>query len=222
MNHQYESSTDRTVTSIVVRVGLALLILLALLIASANGQTQSENSVGTPPIHVTHVLGFEDVRRNVTGDLSIQDDALRFQRDGSPASQVTITSIQNIFLGEQDKQVGGVPMMLGKAALPYSGGRVVSLFSHKKYDSLTIEYRDSSGGFHGAIFRVAKGTGRDLQRCSARARRTYRPIGGSWSRSKVHQRYPWKSRNGASRSTELIPAPQLLIRVSLMRFTRIS
>ena len=89
--------------------------------------------------------------------LSIQDDALRFQRDGSPVSQVTITFIQNIFLGEQDKQVGGVPMMLGKAALPYSGGRLVSLFSHKKYDSLTIEYRDSSGGFHGAIFRMAKG-----------------------------------------------------------------
>ena len=146
MNYQHESSTDRTVTSTVVRLGLALLILLALLMASANGQTQSEN-VATPSIYVTHVLGFEDVRRNVSGDLSIQDDVLRFQRDGSPASQVTITSIQNIFLGEQDKQVGGVPMMLGKAALPYSGGRVVSLFSHKKYDSLTIEYRDSSGGF---------------------------------------------------------------------------
>jgi hypothetical protein len=29
-------------------------------------------------------------------------------------------------------------MMLGKAAVPYGGGRVVSLFSHKKYDSLTI------------------------------------------------------------------------------------
>lgn len=125
MNHQHESSTDRTVTSIVVRVGLALLILLALLMASANGQSQSENSAAAPFMHVTHVLGFEDVRRNVRGDLSIQDDALRFQRDGNPTSQVTITSIQNIFLGEQDKQVGGVPMMLGKAALPYGGGRMV-------------------------------------------------------------------------------------------------
>jgi hypothetical protein len=34
---------------------------------------------------------------------------------------------------------------------------MVSLFSHKKYDSLTIEYRDSSGGFHGALFRLTKG-----------------------------------------------------------------
>jgi hypothetical protein len=36
---------------------------------------------------------------------------------------------------------------------------VVSLFSHKKYDSLTIEYLDSNGGFHGAIFRLARGQG---------------------------------------------------------------
>ena len=36
---------------------------------------------------------------------------------------------------------------------------MVSLFSHKKYDSLTIEYLDSTGGFHGAIFRLAKGQG---------------------------------------------------------------
>lgn len=36
---------------------------------------------------------------------------------------------------------------------------MVSLFSHKKYDSLTIEYLDSNVGFHGAIFRLAKGQG---------------------------------------------------------------
>ena len=84
---------------------------------------------------------------------------LRFQRDGRAAAQVSIASIQNISLGEQDKQVGGVPMTLGKAAVPFGGGRVVSLFSHKKYDSLVIEYLDSRGGFHGVIFRLAKGQG---------------------------------------------------------------
>lgn len=119
----------------------------------------TENSIVGARIHVTHVLGFEDVRRNVSGELSIQDGDLRFQRDKTPAAHVTTTSIQNISLGEQDKQVGGVPLMMGNAAVPYGGGRMVSLFSHKKYDSLTIEYLDSGGGFHGAIFRLAKGQG---------------------------------------------------------------
>src|SRR5271165_6869295 len=42
---------------------------------------------------------------------------------------------------------------------PYGGGRVVSLFAHKKYDTLTLEYVDVDGGVHGAIFQVAKGQG---------------------------------------------------------------
>jgi hypothetical protein len=50
-------------------------------------------------------------------------------------------------------------MMLGKAAVPFGGGRVISLFAHKKYDSLAIEYLDTSGGFHGAIFRLPRGKG---------------------------------------------------------------
>jgi len=133
--------------------------LLAWFATTANGQSQPETSAASSSIHVKHVLGFEDVKRNASGELSIQDDGLRFQRDGSQAAQVSITSIQNISLGEEDKQVGGVPLMLGKTAVPFGGGRVVSLFSHKKYDSLTIEYLDSSGGFHGAIFQLTKGQG---------------------------------------------------------------
>ena len=37
-------------------------------------------------------------------------------------------------------------MKLGKAEAPYGGGRVVSLFAHKKYDTVTLEYADSEEG----------------------------------------------------------------------------
>jgi len=159
MNREDKSSADPVLRPLLVRGSLALVVLLVWLLASAKGQSQSEKPAAIHSIHVTHVLGFENVRRNVSGELSIHDDDLSFQGDKTPTAQVSISSIQNISLGEQDKQVGGVPMMLSKAAVPYSGGRVVSLFSHKKYDSVTIEYLDSSGGFHGAIFRLAKGQG---------------------------------------------------------------
>lgn len=158
MNRQPKYTTDPVLRSLLIRGGLALLVLLAWFM-TAKGQSQPESSIVGARIHVTHVLGFEDVRRNVSGELSIEDDDLRFQRDKTQAAQVSITSIQDISLGEQDKQIGGVPLMMGKAAVPYGGGRMVSLFSHKKYDSLTIEYVDSTGGFHGAIFRLAKGQG---------------------------------------------------------------
>ena len=48
-------------------------------------------------------------------------------------------------------------MTLGKAAIPYSGGRVVSLVAHKKYDTLTLQYVDDDGAVHGAIFQLHKG-----------------------------------------------------------------
>ncbi|MGP0097378.1 MAG: hypothetical protein ACLPHI_10100 [Terriglobales bacterium] len=91
--------------------------------------------------------------------LSIQNDTLRFQKDGDPDAEVNTASVRALFLGEESKQVGGVPMKLGKAAAPYGGGRVVSLFAHKKYDTLTLEYVDSNGGVHGAIFQLKKGQG---------------------------------------------------------------
>jgi len=163
MNRQRDSFTTSVLTSPLLRGGFALLILLAWLAGTANGQSQVETSAASSSIHVKHVLGFEGVRRNTSGELSIQDDGLRFQQDGKPAAQVSITSIHDISLGEEDNQVGGLPMTLGKTAVPFGGGRVVSLFSHKKYDSLTIEYLDSSGGFHGSIFQLAKGKGQTVK-----------------------------------------------------------
>ncbi|HET8891214.1 MAG TPA: hypothetical protein VFQ41_20085 [Candidatus Angelobacter sp.] len=155
MNRQFDLRADATL----FRFGLAVLVLLGWLVIAANGQEklQPEASNGNSSIRATHVLGLEGVHRNTRGELSIQGDRLQFQAGGNPVVQVNIASIQNISLGDDDKQVGGVPMMLGKAAVPFGGGRVVSLFSHKKYDSLTIGYLDSNGGFRGVVFRMKKG-----------------------------------------------------------------
>src|SRR5215467_10819515 len=102
-------------------------------------------------VHATHLLGFQDAPNNATGILSIQGDALQFQKEGRPAVQVKLASIHGVFLGEQSRQVGGTAMMVAKAAVPYGGGRVISAFAHKKYDTVVLEYIDSKSGLHGAI-----------------------------------------------------------------------
>jgi hypothetical protein len=91
---------------------------------------------------------------------------VQFQRDGSPTAQVNVSSIQDIFVEDEDKQVGGTAMTLGKTAARYGGGRVVSLFAHKKYDFLTVEYLDNNGGFHDAIFQLDKGKDKPSRRTS--------------------------------------------------------
>jgi hypothetical protein len=117
------------------------------------------NAHGAFSIQAIHLLGWPNTRNNCKGTLSTQDNLLQFQQGGKPVTQVGIASVRHVFLGEESMQVGGVPMKIGKAAAPYGAGRVVSLFAHKKYDTLTLEYVDSDGGVHGAIFQMLKGQG---------------------------------------------------------------
>ena len=145
-------------------VGHALIRVWALLFSSglsalAQSTAPPVNASAPFSIRATHLLGLENTKSNCNGTLSIQGDALQFQQGAKPGAEVRITSIQAVFLGKESKQVGGLPMKLGKAAAPYGGGRVVSLFAHKKYDTLTLKYVDSDGGVHGAIFQLSKGQG---------------------------------------------------------------
>ena len=147
---------DRLLACLLLVVGCSTAML-------AQNPSGPGSVAGGPGIRVTHVLGFEGVSSNAKGNLSIQDSSLQFQKNGGAADQVSIASIQDVSLGEESKQVGGLPMTLGKAAAPFGGGRVVSLFSHKKYDTLTLEYLDVNGGLHGAIFQLSKGQGQVLK-----------------------------------------------------------
>jgi hypothetical protein len=137
---------------------LAVLICCGL-VAPAQQIAQRGNTSASFSTRATHLLGFANTRSNSTGTLSVQDDSLQFQQNGKPGSKVKIASIRDIFLGAESKQVGGLPMTLGKTAAPFGGGRVVSLFAHKKYDTLTLEYVDADEGIHGAIFQLTRGRG---------------------------------------------------------------
>lgn len=143
------------------RISRMLTYLTLAICCRAGLMAQNQRAADTPSkgatLRVTHILGLEGISRNATGDLSIQGDALRFQKTQGFHAQIAIGSIQNLTIGEQDKQVGGVPMTLARSATPYGGGRVVALFSHKKFETVTLEYLDSNGGFHGAIFQLNRG-----------------------------------------------------------------
>jgi hypothetical protein len=144
--------------------GRLVLRLFALLICcnlTAPAQYTAQRGDGSVrfSIRAIHLLGFENAKSNCSGTLSIQDSFLQFQQTGKIIADINIGSVRDVFLGEESRQVGGLPLTLGKAAAPCGGGRVVSLFSHKNYDTVTLEYLDSDGGIHGAIFQLAKKQG---------------------------------------------------------------
>ena len=139
--------------------GVCALWLSASVAALAQGTAPALKANQPFSIRATHVAGLPNTKSNCKGTLSAQDNVLRFQQSGKTVAQVDIASVRDVFLGEESMQVGGLPMKIGKAAAPFGGGRVVSLFAHKKYDTLTLEYVDGDGGVHGAIFQVTKGQG---------------------------------------------------------------
>ena len=132
----------------------------ACLIAQNFDQVRTASS--RPVLRARAVLGLERVANNSMGELSIQDDVFVYSRREGPTIRMPLSAIQGAFLSQEDKQVGGMPMALVQAATPYGGGRVISLFAHKKYDFMTLEYFDSNGGFHGAIYQLNKGQGQVL------------------------------------------------------------
>ena len=142
---------------------MLVMLMFSSLAAVAQNAAQAGNTAAPFSVRATHLLGFEGTKNNCNGTLSLQDDSLQFQQNGKPAAKIRIDSVRNIFLGGESKQVGGLPMTLGKAAVPFGGGRAVSLFSHKKYDTVTLEYVDSDAGVHGAIFQMSKGQGEVLK-----------------------------------------------------------
>jgi hypothetical protein len=105
---------------------------------------------------VRSVIGLEDVKPGAKGTITSIRAGLEFS-SGKKHTEIPISSIQDIFTGEESRQdVGGMKGTLVEAAIPYGGGRVVSLFSHR-VDVLTVEYADPQGGFHGAIFVLPAG-----------------------------------------------------------------
>jgi len=115
---------------------------------------QASQSTSIP--NVKCVIGLENIKPNTRGTLSLLPTGLEFATDKNKVD-ISTASIQDIFTGQESRQdVSGAGGTLVKAAIPYGGGRIVSLFSHG-VEVLTVEYVDSNGGFHGTIFVLAAG-----------------------------------------------------------------
>ncbi|HXN65697.1 MAG TPA: hypothetical protein VN862_10210 [Candidatus Acidoferrales bacterium] len=123
---------------------------------------QTDSSTGTAAaapgttLDVVHVLGFENVKRGAKGGLTVAPAALQFV-NGKHHAEIGIPAIQDILTDKDSRMyVRGTTGTLAKMAIPYGGGRVVSLFA-EGIDVLTLVYQDPNGGEHDVIFILHKG-----------------------------------------------------------------
>ncbi len=136
------------------RIFLISVALFAWTYDWALGQTPATTSSTAIP-NVVHVLGLENIKRNAKGKLLVQAGKMQFE-SGAARAEVGIASILDVFTGQDSKRlIGGTLGTVSVLAAPYETGRIISLF-RAKIDVLTLEYRDSNGGLHGAVFTLAK------------------------------------------------------------------
>ena len=150
------------------RCSLLAVACAALAVAAAAQQREGVNGV-------THVIGLENVARNATGTLIVDDTALRFL-SSSGRADIPLARVQDVVTGDDSKRVVRGTLQALSMFAPYGGGRFLSLFRHK-IDLLTIEYRDEAGGLHGVVLTLPDGTALVVKRQMVeRGARTTVPI----------------------------------------------
>ena len=131
----------------------AALPILVLLISATLSQAGEPTT--TFSTEAVQIIGFGDIRNNTKGTLEMKDGALHFASSkGSFA--VNANNIQDVVTGnDTQRAIGGTLGTISQLG-PYGSGRALSLL-RTKIDTFTIEYRDSDGALHGAIFTMQVG-----------------------------------------------------------------
>jgi len=140
------------------RIGRVLLLnggmaCAALFVQALFVQSRAETpEAGTK---VTQVAGLSGVKSKTKGHLVVNGGNLNFTHEHLKVD-LPVNSVEDVVTGnDSQRAVGGALGTLSMLA-PYGGGRFLSLF-RTKLDTLTIKYRDTDGGLHGAIFTMPVG-----------------------------------------------------------------
>ncbi|MBC7772311.1 MAG: hypothetical protein H7210_07450 [Pyrinomonadaceae bacterium] len=102
-----------------------------------------------------HLIGLPGIKAKLDGELVLTPNEIMF----TTPDHLTIinrTRIHALSAGDQRIEKGGRLGWLGRRAIPYGGGSVMAMVTQSKVGLLTIEFRDSSGRYHGAVFVLPK------------------------------------------------------------------
>jgi hypothetical protein len=114
-------------------------------------------------VKVTQITGLTGVKNKTSGKLTVEGGNLSFSHERTKVD-VPANSVEDVVTGADSQRViHGTLGSLGLLAAPYGSGRFLSLF-RSKLDTVTIKYRDTDGGLHGAIFTMPVGKAEGLKK----------------------------------------------------------
>lgn len=137
---------------------------LTLVSSASPGQASGTPQLASSAVQQngTLVIGGEAIKNNSKVTLSVVGSSLHIA-SGALTQDVNASSILDISTNEDSRQDITGAAKLATMAIPYGGGRVLSLFSHN-VDVLTLEFTAADGGYHGVVFVLAKGQGAPIKK----------------------------------------------------------
>ncbi len=135
--------------------GLWRVVCSGLLVTISPFVLVSRAQQAATPTKVVQIMGLTGVKNKTSGKLTVEGGNLRFAH-GAAKVDVAATSVQDVVTGNDSQRL--IHGTLGTLTMfaPYESGRFLSLF-RTKLDTLTIQYRDTDGGLHGAVFTMPVG-----------------------------------------------------------------
>jgi hypothetical protein len=101
--------------------------------------------------NVKHAYGFPDAKANAKGALTLSRTELRFA-DGTANASIRRDTITAVSAGDDRVELWGTGGRIMRMAIPDGGGLAAGAFMHHRVDMLTVEFNDSLGGTHAAVF----------------------------------------------------------------------
>jgi hypothetical protein len=103
-----------------------------------------------------HVYGLPDTKSGDRGTLLLDAEGLSFAGKSADFS-VEWHSIIALSASNEQVELWGLKGRILRMLIPFSGGLAVAAVTHHRVDELTVEFRDSRGGYHGAVFLLPLG-----------------------------------------------------------------
>jgi hypothetical protein len=144
----------------ILRRGTIVVAAAVVFVGPVNAASKAQLTSG--PVKAHQLTGLSGVKQNANGILSVENGQLHFAFTRG-STDVRATSIGDVVTGVDSKVAVGNTIQIISMAAPYGAGNFLSLF-RTKFDTLTVEYRDSNGGLHGAIFTMPLGAAGVIKR----------------------------------------------------------
>ena len=98
-----------------------------------------------------HIYGLPEVNAHTMGTLTLSADDLTFTEKGD-STAIPRNTITAVSAGDQRVELWGITGRLLRMTIPDGGGLAIAAVTQHRVDMLTVDFNDTRGGAHSAVF----------------------------------------------------------------------